>query len=64
MLCETEVGDFDVTVCAEEDVFGLEVSVDDVEGMEVVEGEGDFGCVELCDRVGETLERWKKRAGR
>jgi hypothetical protein len=44
-----------VSIGAEEQVFGLQVSVDDVERVEVVEGECDFCCVELGDRVREAL---------
>jgi hypothetical protein len=54
---KAEVGDLDVAVRAEEDVLGLEVSVDDVERVEVVEREGNLGSVELGDRIGETLKR-------
>lgn len=55
MLGEPEVGDFDVSVGAEEDVLGLEVAVDDVERVEVVEREGHFGGEELSYGVGEAL---------
>jgi len=62
---ESEIGDLDVSVGSEEDVLRLEISVDDVEGVEVVESESDFGGVELGDRVGESLggekEEEKKR---
>lgn len=55
MLGETEVGDFDVTIGAEEDVLGLEVAVDDVERVKVVERESDLGGEELGYRVGKAL---------
>ena len=54
---EPKVGDLDVTVRAEEDVFWLQVAVDDVERVEVVERERDFGGKEFGDGVGEALER-------
>jgi hypothetical protein len=63
---KAEVGDLDVAVRAEEDVLGLEVSVDDVERVEVVEREGNLGSVELGDRIGETLKRgrWDGKRGK
>lgn len=45
-----------MSVLVEQNVFGFEVAVDDVEGMEIVEGEGDFCCVEFGDGIGESLE--------
>ena len=54
-LREAEVRDFDVAVEVEKDVFGLEVAVDDVEGVQVVQGECDLRGVELRDRVWEAL---------
>ena len=50
-----KVGDLDVAVRAEEDVFRFQVAVDDVERVEVVERERDFGRKEFCDGVRETL---------
>lgn len=44
-----------MSVGAEQQVFGLEVAVDDVERVEVVERERDLGRVEFGDRVGEAL---------
>jgi len=55
VFSESEIGDLDVSVGSEEDVLRLEISVDDVEGVKVVESEGDFGGVELGDRVWESL---------
>jgi hypothetical protein len=52
---ETEVGDFDVSVVVEEDVFGFEVAVDDVEVVEVVEGESDLCSVEFGDWIWKSL---------
>lgn len=63
MFGESEICDLDVSVRPEEDVFGLEISVDDVERVEVVESESDFGGVELCDRVGESLRGGRKEGG-
>lgn len=52
---EPKVGDLDVTVGAEEDVFRFQVAVDDVKRVEVVERERDFGSKELGDGVRESL---------
>ena len=57
MFGETEICHFDVAVRSEQQVLRLQVSIDDVEGMEVIQGECDFCSVELGDRVGEAL-RW------
>lgn len=42
-------------MAVEQQVLGLEVAVDDVVRVQVVEGEGDFGGIELGDGVGEAL---------
>jgi hypothetical protein len=55
VLGETKVGHFDVSIGSEQQVLRLEVAVDDVERVEVVEGEGDLGGIEFGDRVGEAL---------
>jgi len=54
-----KVGHFHVSISAEEQVFGLQVTVDDVEGMKVVERQGDFCGVEFSDRVREAL--WRRQ---
>jgi hypothetical protein len=43
---ESEICEFEVTVSADEDVFGFEVAVDDVAGVKVLENENDVGGVE------------------
>ena len=45
-LAEAEVDELDVAVLVEHDVLGLEVSVDDVHGMEVFEGAHDLAEIE------------------
>ena len=45
-LAEAEVDEFDVSVLVEHDVLGLEVSVDDVHGVEVLEGAHDLAEIE------------------
>lgn len=55
VLCEAKVCDLDVAVKVEEDVFWLEVAVNDVEAVEVVECEGDLCCVEFGDWIWKPL---------
>ena len=45
-----------MSIGIEENVLGLEVAVDDVEGMEVIEGKRDFSRIELGHWVGEALQ--------
>jgi hypothetical protein len=44
-----------MAVSVEEQVLRLQITVDDVQGMQVVESESDLGGVELSDGVGESL---------
>ena len=60
LLRETEVCDLDVPIEVEQNVFGLQVTVDDILVVEVIQGEGDFGGVEFRDRVGEALWRYER----
>jgi hypothetical protein len=52
---ETEIGNLEMAVSVEEQVLGLQITVDDVHGMQVVESESHLGGVELSDGVGESL---------
>ena len=52
---EPEIGQAEVSAGVEEEVLGLEIAVDDVEGVEILEGEDDGGEVEAGDVGGETL---------
>ena len=60
MLRETKVSNLDVTVICEEDVFWLEVAVDDVVCVEVVEGHSHFGGIKLCHWVWKPLKTVKR----
>lgn len=51
-----EVGKLDAVVEVDEDVFGLEVPVDEVLAVEVLQGTGDLVDVVGGERVGEALE--------
>lgn len=55
LLCETEIGNFEMTVSVEQQVLGLQITVDDVHRVQVVESERDLGGVELSNGVGESL---------
>jgi len=50
---EAEVGEFHVAVFVDLDVFGFEVTVDDVVGVEVLQREDDFRGVEFYAVFGE-----------
>lgn len=50
---EAEVGEFKMAVEGEEDIFSFEVSKDDMTVVEMVEGGGEFGCVEPDAGFGE-----------
>ena len=52
---KSKVGDFQVAVAVEQKVFGLQISVDDVFGMEIFQGEGGLGSVKLGNGIGESL---------
>lgn len=55
LLGEAKIGDLEVAVAVEQQVLGLQVTVDDVVRVQVVQGQGDLGGVELGDGVGEAL---------
>lgn len=44
-----------MTMTVEEQVLGLEVSIDDVLGMQILQRQRDFCGVELCDGIWEAL---------
>lgn len=46
----------------EEQIFWLEIAIDDVMRMQIVQSKSDLGGIELGDRVGETLETCKRFA--
>lgn len=39
----------------EEEIFRLQITVNDVLRVQILESKGDFGCVEFGDRVWEAL---------
>ena len=55
LLGETKIGDLEMAVPVEKQVLGLQVAVDDVQRVQVVQGQGDFCGVELGDGVWKTL---------
>lgn len=50
-------------VYRQQNVFGLEVAVDDVVFVEMIQCEGDFGGVEFGYWVGEALCGWREEEG-
>lgn len=53
LLRQTEVGDLDVAVGVQKEVFGLEVAVDDALAVQIVQTHRDFGGVEASAVFGE-----------
>jgi hypothetical protein len=43
---QTEIAELDMALGVEEYVFGLEVTINDADGVEIVQSERDFGSVE------------------
>jgi hypothetical protein len=37
-FCEPEIGNFDMSIKVEEDVFGFKVTIDNIEGVKMMEG--------------------------
>ena len=50
---EAEVAELDVTLLVEEEILGLEVSVDNGQGVQVLESAGDLGGEEVGRVVGK-----------
>lgn len=55
MFRKPEIRNLDMSIRPEQQVFRLEISVDDIEGVEVVDSEGDFCGVEFGNGVWESL---------
>ena len=52
-FAQTEIGESDVSLCIDQDVFGFNISVNYSLGMKVLKGEDNFGHVELCALFGK-----------
>ena len=52
---ETEIRNFDVAIFVQQDIFRLQITIDDVMGVEILPGQSDFGRVELGNWVGKSL---------
>ena len=64
-LGESKVRDLEMAVTVQEEILGLQISVNDVLAVQVVERQCDFGGVELRDGVRESLfEEGKLRESR
>ncbi len=53
---ETKICHFDVAIGTKQEVFRLQITVNDVERVQVVESEGNLGGVEFGNGVRESLE--------
>lgn len=53
LLSEAEVGQADVSFAVQQDVLGLQVAVDDLFGVEVLDGAHDLGGIEEACGVAE-----------
>jgi hypothetical protein len=55
LLGKSKIGNLQVPVPIEQQVLRLQVTVDDVERMQVIERQCDFCSVEFCHGIGEAL---------
>jgi hypothetical protein len=55
LFCEAKVGNLQMPMAVQEQVFRLQIAVDDVVRVQVVEGQRDLGRVEFGDGVREAL---------
>ena len=54
-FCESEICDLQMSVSVQEQILGLQVTVNYVARVQIVESQGHFSGVELCDWVREPL---------
>lgn len=55
LLREAKIGNLDMTMSVQEQVFGFQVTVDDILIVQVFKGKGDFGGVEFGNWIWESL---------
>ena len=55
VFCKAEIGNLDMPVSVEEQIFWLQVAINDVQSMQIIECKSNFSGVELCNRVRESL---------
>lgn len=53
-LGQSKVGELDVPIAIQQDIFGLDVPVDDIPGVQVLKCQEELGCVELGHLLVET----------
>ena len=56
-FCEAKVCNFEMAVPIEEQVFWLQISIDDVHRVQVIESQSDLGGIELGNWIREALDR-------
>lgn len=54
-LCEAKIGDLEVAMAIQKQIFGLQVAVDDVLLMQIIECERDLSSIKLGHGVREAL---------
>jgi hypothetical protein len=59
-LGKAKVSNLQVAVAVQKEVLGFQVSVDDIPLVQVLQGQRDFGGVELGYRIGEALDAVSK----
>lgn len=55
LLGEAKVGDLEVAMAVEKQIFGLQVSIDNVHVMQVLKREDNLGSIKLGYRIGKAL---------
>jgi hypothetical protein len=55
LFCEAKVGNLQVPMSVEEQIFRLQVAVNNIVRVQVIEGQRDLSRVEFGDGVGEAL---------
>jgi hypothetical protein len=57
LLRKTEIGNLDMAVSVEQQIFGLKVAIYDVLTMKILQRQRDFSGVEFGDRIWESLPK-------
>lgn len=57
IVADAKVAENDVALAVQEDVFGLDVAVDNPARVKVLDGENDFGDVKTSDALGMDARR-------
>lgn len=55
VLCESKISNLDMSIKVEEDVFGFEITVNDIKIMKIIQRQRHFSSIKLRHWVRETL---------